>query len=99
MPHASLPLVSLSTCNPRNLKDYAPRLSYVPTRAEMEGQDRVLGRRGALSLSRPSLHFNQGLRCKILLFRDLQLWNLKHPHTLSQPLLHKKKVKKKKKSQ
>lgn len=47
------------------------------------------------SLSSPSLHFNQGLRYKILLSRAFQLWTLKHPHALSQLLLHKKKVKKK----
>lgn len=59
------------------------------------------------SLSSPPLHFNQGLRYKMLLFRAFQLWNLKHPHALSQILLHKnkktkkpttKKVKKKKKT-
>lgn len=47
------------------------------------------------SLSSPPLHFNQGLRYKMLLFRAFQLWNLKHPHALSQILLHKKKQNKK----
>lgn len=63
----------------------------------MEGQDQVLGRREAACLSpAQSLHFNQGLRYKILLFRASQLWNLKHPHALSQLLLHKKKKRRKK---
>lgn len=49
------------------------------------------------SLSSPPLHFNQGLRYKMLLFRAFQLWNLKHPHALSQILLHKKQKTKKSK--
>lgn len=63
--------------------------SLCPWEQRLEGQDQVLrrGERGLLSLSRPSLHFNQGLRYKILLFRAFQLWNLKHPHALSQLLL------------
>lgn len=59
------------------------------------------GEKGTLSLSRPSLHFNQGLRYKILLSRAFQLWNLKHPHALSPNsfcIKKKKKVKKKKKN-
>lgn len=57
------------------------------------------GEKGTLSLSRPSLHFNQGLRYKILLSRAFQLWNLKHPHALSpNSFCIKKKVKKKKKN-
>lgn len=81
------------------MKDYALRLYSVPMRAET-GRARPgakEGRGGILSLSRPSLHFNQGLRYKILLFRAFQLWNLKHPHALSQLLLHKKKSKEKEK--
>lgn len=57
------------------------------------------GREGRSVSLRPSLHFNQGLRYKILLSRAFQLWNLKHPHALSpNSFCIKKKVKKKKKN-
>lgn len=96
MPHASLNSVSLSTCDlPGTQRTVLlpPRLDIMPMRAETRPGARE--ERDILSLSSPSLHFNQGLRYKILLFRACQLQNLKYPHALSQLLLHKRERKKK----
>lgn len=98
--HHPLPQSALAPVTSWNMKDYALRLYPEPMRAETGRQDQVLrrGEKGTLSLSRPSLHFNQGLRYKILLPRAVQLWKLKHTHALSpNSFCIKKKSKKRKK--
>lgn len=94
---SSPPPVSFGTCNLLEHEElYSEPMRAETGRARPGAKE---GREGRSVSLRPSLHFNQGLRYKILLSRAFQLWNLKHPHALSpNSFCIKKKVKKKKKN-